>query len=194
MSLPLTFLVWIFPRIFYDENLGIIHFYVTLVLILLLSYAFLGLAGMPRRIPDYADSFYVYNAIASCFYGYLVGLFVFWQLFLKRTLRKLFWWTRTRMWFPFLYLEREVITREVGGIISFEINSIIKLFFWQSRSIKSATVYLSRNPIYSLMFWYLPLFPVLFFCLVVYHSCLHSFSFFIDYVGAIAILFLFVLS
>jgi len=41
------------------------HFYVTLVLILLLSNAFLGLAGMPRRVPDYADSFHFYNAISS---------------------------------------------------------------------------------------------------------------------------------
>ena len=49
----------------YNENLGIVHFYVTLVLIYFFSNAFLGLAGMPRRIPDYADSFYVYNAISS---------------------------------------------------------------------------------------------------------------------------------
>lgn len=53
-------------------------------------YAFLGLAGMPRRIPDYADSFYVYNAIASCFYGYLIGLFVFYWLSLKKMPEKLF--------------------------------------------------------------------------------------------------------
>jgi len=26
---------------------------------------FLGVAGMPRRIPDYPDAFYVFNKIAS---------------------------------------------------------------------------------------------------------------------------------
>jgi len=33
---------------------------------------FLGLAGMPRRIPDYADSFYEWNIIAS--YGAAITL------------------------------------------------------------------------------------------------------------------------
>lgn len=39
------------------RNCWYLHFITTsLVLILLLPYALLGLAGMPRRIPDYPDA------------------------------------------------------------------------------------------------------------------------------------------
>ena len=39
----------------YSEVLGQIHFWTF----------FLGVAGMPRRIPDYPDAFYIFNKIAS---------------------------------------------------------------------------------------------------------------------------------
>jgi heme/copper-type cytochrome/quinol oxidase subunit 1 len=45
-------------------------------------YAFLRVAGMPRRIPDYPDAFYVFNKIAS--WGSYVSIFslviFFWLL------------------------------------------------------------------------------------------------------------------
>jgi len=51
----------------YPEILGQIHFWLFFfgVNVTFFPMHFLGLAGMPRRIPDYADAFSFWNAIAS---------------------------------------------------------------------------------------------------------------------------------
>lgn len=51
----------------YNEALGKIHFWITVVSMNVTFFPmhFLGLAGMPRRIPDYALQFSDFNAIAS---------------------------------------------------------------------------------------------------------------------------------
>ncbi len=51
----------------YPEILGQIHFWLFFFGVNLTFFPmhFLGLAGMPRRIPDYADAFSFWNAIAS---------------------------------------------------------------------------------------------------------------------------------
>jgi cytochrome c oxidase subunit 1 len=51
----------------YNEVLGQIHFWVFFVGVNLTFFPmhFLGVAGMPRRVPDYPDAFYAYNKIAS---------------------------------------------------------------------------------------------------------------------------------
>jgi len=57
----------------YDERLGKLHFWLTTISVNVLFFPqhFLGLAGMPRRIPDYAVQFAEFNAMSS------VGAFVF---------------------------------------------------------------------------------------------------------------------
>jgi cytochrome c oxidase subunit 1 len=57
----------------YDEKLGKLHFWISVISVNVLFYPqhFLGLAGMPRRIPDYAVQFADWNMISS------LGGFVF---------------------------------------------------------------------------------------------------------------------
>ena len=58
----------------YDEKLGKLHFWLTAIAfnITFFPMHFLGLAGMPRRIPDYALQFTDFNKIASIG-GFLLG-------------------------------------------------------------------------------------------------------------------------
>jgi len=57
----------------YDEKLGKIHFWLTFIFFNVAFFVqhFLGLAGMPRRVPDYALQFADFNMISS------IGAFVF---------------------------------------------------------------------------------------------------------------------
>jgi cytochrome c oxidase subunit 1 len=51
----------------YNEKLGQVHFWLSAIFVNLLFFPmhFLGLAGMPRRIPDYSTQFADFNALAS---------------------------------------------------------------------------------------------------------------------------------
>ncbi len=51
----------------YDEKLGKIHFWLSTIFVNILFFPmhFVGLAGMPRRIPDYAVQFTDFNQIAT---------------------------------------------------------------------------------------------------------------------------------
>ena len=51
----------------YDETLGKLHFWLSMIFFNLTFFVmhFLGLAGMPRRIPDYSPQFTDFNMVAS---------------------------------------------------------------------------------------------------------------------------------
>jgi cytochrome c oxidase subunit 1 len=57
----------------YDEKLGKLHFWLSTIFVNVLFFPqhFLGLAGMPRRIPDYAVQFADWNMVSS------IGAFCF---------------------------------------------------------------------------------------------------------------------
>lgn len=69
----------------YSETLGKIHFWSTFlgVNLTFMPMHFLGLAGMPRRIPDYPDSYFNWNIIASfgSYIALLSTLFFFYLVF-----------------------------------------------------------------------------------------------------------------
>jgi len=81
-SIFAAFYFW-FPKVTgksYNEDLGQIHFWMTFIGVNITFFPmhFLGLAGMPRRIPDYPDAYSGWNAVSS-FGSYisLFGLFFF---------------------------------------------------------------------------------------------------------------------
>ncbi|MDP3531775.1 MAG: cytochrome c oxidase subunit I [Alphaproteobacteria bacterium] len=67
----------------YPELLGKIHFYMTFIGVNLTFFPmhFLGLAGMPRRVPDYPDAFTPWNHIVSMG-AYLSGISALFFIFI----------------------------------------------------------------------------------------------------------------
>jgi len=69
----------------YSEILGKIHFWSFFIGVNLTFFPmhFLGVAGMPRRIPDYPDAFFIFNKIASwgSYISAISSLFFFYIVF-----------------------------------------------------------------------------------------------------------------
>ena len=77
----------------YDERIGKLHFWVTLIGVNLAFFPqhFLGLSGMPRRYADYPDAYAGWNMVSSIgAYISAVGVFIFlygvWDAFARTTL------------------------------------------------------------------------------------------------------------
>lgn len=83
-----------FPRIFgitYNEVLAQFHFWVMFIGVNVTFFPmhFLGIAGMPRRIPDYADIYTYWNVVASygsylSGFGVLIFIFIIYSAFSKK--------------------------------------------------------------------------------------------------------------
>jgi cytochrome c oxidase subunit I len=67
----------------YNERLGKIHFWLTFIGVNTLFFPmhFLGLAGMPRRIPDYPDAYSGWNYVSSLG-GFLTGFAILFFLYI----------------------------------------------------------------------------------------------------------------
>jgi cytochrome c oxidase subunit 1 len=79
--------------------LGQLHFWIFFIGVNILFFPmhFLGLDGMPRRIPDYPDAFAHYNHIATMGYGIMaIGMVIFfvniiWSLFAGKKVGDNYW-------------------------------------------------------------------------------------------------------
>jgi cytochrome c oxidase subunit 1 len=72
----------------YDEKLGKLHFWLSAIFVNVTFFPmhFVGLAGMPRRIPDYALQFTDFNVVASIgAFGFGLSQLIFLWVVLKAT-------------------------------------------------------------------------------------------------------------
>ena len=75
----------------YSDFLAQLHFWVFFIGVNLIFFPmhWLGVAGMPRRIPDYPDAFFFFNSISSCgSFISVISLIIFFILILDAFFNK----------------------------------------------------------------------------------------------------------
>jgi heme/copper-type cytochrome/quinol oxidase subunit 1 len=89
----------------YSDVLGKLHFWLTFVGVNLTFFPmhFLGIAGMPRRIPDYPDIYWGWNYVSSVgslvsFFGVVIFIQLIWEMFLTK-----------QSWFYSVFSDRYII-------------------------------------------------------------------------------------
>jgi len=129
-----AFYFWIdlFTGLKYSEILGRFHFWLTFIGVNMTFFPmhFMGLAGMPRRIPDYPDIYAGWNFFSSV--GSLVsviGIFVFFFLILEMILQNSSFLQTSNFYFVRLsYFYNHFIRTDS---FLFE-NTLIFEYIWQS--------------------------------------------------------------
>jgi len=75
----------------YSEFLGQLHFWIFFIGVNIVFFPmhYLGVAGMPRRVPEYPDAFYIFNKISSWgSYVSVISLLVFFWVLIDAFLSK----------------------------------------------------------------------------------------------------------
>ena len=100
-----------FSKLEYSEFLGQFHFWVFFFGVNLTFFPmhYLGVAGMPRRIPGYPDAFYIFNKIATVgAYISTISLLIFLAVIVE----------------TFLHKEIEILTNKIFQNVLFSFNTI----------------------------------------------------------------------
>src|SRR6201995_700665 len=121
----------------YNDFLGKIHFWTLFVGVNLTFFPmhFLGLAGMPRRIPDYPDAYAGWNFIASIgsmisFFSAIFFFYIIYLLFCEKKRVKKTYFFRFIALFKFLYLVSYWIFRATKGVVKTIISLIIRTIIY----------------------------------------------------------------
>jgi len=117
-----------------NSRLGHIHFWIMFlgVNITFFPMHFLGLSGMPRRVPDYPDAYICFNYMSSfgsllSFVGILFFLFIIYSALYRVTLTKSI--VANALGFDYAYVSKLVSTSNFVGLSNYAISYITKVLY-----------------------------------------------------------------